>query len=198
LIAIQTQLANSALAIVGLATTAQNTRIQLMIETGRLEQALSLIGAIRAGMNQLAGAVTPDRVERIVGQAPPPPPRTAAPAPAPSRAPAKAPAKAPVKPAASYGGPKVTTKRYAGLAAGGTLLSSGGVIVGEFGPELLNLPRGASVTPNIPQRMAGGGQTIINIQVQAGLVSSPDQVGAQIIDAIRRAERRSGQVFASV
>jgi hypothetical protein len=103
-----------------------------------------------------------------------------------------------IKPAASYGGPKVTTKRYSGLAAGGTLLSSGGVIVGEFGPELLNLPRGASVTPNIPQRMAGGGQTIINIQVQAGLVSSPDQVGAQIIDAIRRAERRSGQVFASV
>jgi hypothetical protein len=30
------------------------------------------------------------------------------------------------------------------------------------------------------------------------LVSSPDQVGQQIIEAIRRAERRSGQVFASV
>jgi hypothetical protein len=200
LIAIQTQLANSALAIVGLATTAQNTRIQLMIETGRLEQALSLIGAIRAGMNQLAGAVTPDRVERIVGQAPPPTtrtPGTTAPAP---RPPSKSPVQqmSTIKPAASYGGPKVTTKRYAGLAAGGTLLSSGGVIVGEFGPELLNLPRGASVTPNIPQRMAGGGQTIINIQVQAGLVSSPDQVGAQIIDAIKRAERRSGQVFSGI
>jgi hypothetical protein len=44
----------------------------------------------------------------------------------------------------------------------------------------------------------GGGNTIINIQVEAGLVSSPDQVGQQIIEAIRRAERRSGQVFASV
>jgi hypothetical protein len=43
----------------------------------------------------------------------------------------------------------------------------------------------------------GGGGTTINIQVQAGLVSSPDQVGQQIIDAIRRAERRSGQVFAA-
>jgi len=43
----------------------------------------------------------------------------------------------------------------------------------------------------------GGGQTVV-VNVQAGLVSSPDQVGAQIIDAIRRAERRSGQVFAAV
>lgn len=41
----------------------------------------------------------------------------------------------------------------------------------------------------------GGGSTVIQIQVDAGLVSSPDQVGQQIIEAIRRAERRSGQVF---
>jgi hypothetical protein len=192
LIAIQTQLANSALAISGLATTAQNTRIRLMIETGRLEQALSLINAIKAGMNQLAGAVTPDRVDRLTGGFVPPvkTPGTTAPVP-------KPPVKPPVKPAASFGGTTVTTTRIPGLAAGGTLLSSGGVIVGEFGPELLNLPRGASVTPNIPQRVNGGGQTIINIQVQAGLVSSPDEVGAQIIDVIKRAERRSGQVFSA-
>jgi hypothetical protein len=195
LIAIQTQLANSALAILGLASTAQNTRIRLMIETGQLEQALSLIGAIRAGMNQLSGAVTPDRVERILGQAPSGGAGTGK---APPKAPAKTVTKTAPKPAATFGGPKIETKRYSGLAAGGTLLSSGGVIVGEFGPELMNLPRGASVTPNIPRRMDGGGQTIINIQVQAGLVSSPDQVGAQIIEAIRRAERRSGQVFAAV
>jgi hypothetical protein len=44
---------------------------------------------------------------------------------------------------------------------------------------------------------SGGGNTIINISVEAGLVSSPDQVGQQIIEAIRRAERRSGQVFAA-
>jgi hypothetical protein len=43
----------------------------------------------------------------------------------------------------------------------------------------------------------GGGGTTINIQIDAGLVSSPDQVGQQIIEAIRRAERRSGQVFAA-
>jgi hypothetical protein len=199
LIAIQTQLANSALAIVGLATTAQNTRIQLMIETGRLEQALSLINAIQAGMNSLAGAVTPDRVERVLGQAGPPAgttPRTTAPPS--SRAPVKPPAKPPVRPAATYGGPTITTKRVVGLAGGGTLTSSGLAMVGEDGPELVNLPRGASVIPSIPSRRMMGGGTVYNIQIQAGLVSSPDQVGQQIIEAIKRAERRSGQVFASV
>ena len=89
--------------------------------------------------------------------------------------------------------------RLAGLARGGTLTSSGLVMVGEKGPELVSLPRAASVTPNIPAKLNdfnGNGTTIV-INVQAGLVSSPDQVGAQIIEAIRRAERRSGQVFAA-
>jgi hypothetical protein len=194
LLRIQIELGNAALSIVGLATTAQNNRIRLLIETGQLERAKSLIDAIAAGMNMLAGAVTPDRVERILGQAPSGGAGTGN---APPKAPAKTVTKTAPKPAATFGGPKIETKRYSGLAAGGTLLSSGGVIVGEFGPELMNLPRGASVTPNIPRRMDGGGQTIINIQVQAGLVSSPDQVGQQIIEAIRRAERRSGQVFAA-
>jgi len=87
-----------------------------------------------------------------------------------------------------------------GMATGGTVLSSGMVMVGEEGPELLSLPTGASVTPNIPARLNdfGMGGTSIVVNVQAGLVSSPDQVGQQIIEAIRRAERRSGQVFASV
>lgn len=71
-------------------------------------------------------------------------------------------------------------------------------MVGEQGPELVSLPQGASVIPSIPSRKMLGGGTTVNIQVQAGLVSSPDQVGQQIIEAIRRAERRSGQVFASL
>jgi hypothetical protein len=36
----------------------------------------------------------------------------------------------------------------------------------------------------------------VNVTVNAGLVSSPDQVGQQIIEAIQRAQRRSGTVFA--
>jgi hypothetical protein len=41
--------------------------------------------------------------------------------------------------------------------------------------------------------MGGGG---INVTVHAGLMSSPDQVGQQIIEAIQKAQRRSGVVFA--
>ncbi len=190
----QLAVANLFLTVQGLATWSQQNRIQLLIETNRLEYALTLIRMIKEQSQNIGGPMAFPGPENI-----PVPPQYQPPKqPIPPKAPAKAPAKVAPKPAATFGGPKIQTKRIPGLAAGGTLLSSGGVIVGEFGPELLNLPRGASVTPNIPRRMDGGGQTIINIQVQAGLVSSPDQVGQQIIDAIRRAERRSGQVFASV
>jgi hypothetical protein len=40
----------------------------------------------------------------------------------------------------------------------------------------------------------GGGD--INITVQAGVVSSPDQIGQQLIELIQKAQRRSGTVFA--
>jgi len=36
---------------------------------------------------------------------------------------------------------------------------------------------------------------VVQVNVQAGLVSSPDQVGQQIIEAIQRAQRRSGPAF---
>jgi 4-hydroxy-3-methylbut-2-enyl diphosphate reductase IspH len=39
----------------------------------------------------------------------------------------------------------------------------------------------------------GGG---ITITVNAGLVSTPDQIGQEIIQAIQKAQRRSGVVFA--
>lgn len=42
-----------------------------------------------------------------------------------------------------------------GLAGGGTLTSSGSVLVGERGPELLNLPSGARVTPLEPGTIGG-------------------------------------------
>lgn len=38
-------------------------------------------------------------------------------------------------------------KKFLGLAEGGTITSPGSVVVGERGPEILNLPRGASVQP---------------------------------------------------
>jgi hypothetical protein len=50
-----------------------------------------------------------------------------------------------------------------GLANGGTLSSSGMVMVGEQGPELLNLPRGATVTP-----LVGNGLAMLKAQLGDG------------------------------
>jgi len=78
-------------------------------------------------------------------------------------------------------------------ATGGIVTQPTLAIIGEAGPEAvvpLNQMPGA-----YPLR--GGGGTVINITVQAGLVSSPDQVGQQIIEAIQSAQRRSGPVFAA-
>ncbi|HYG58656.1 MAG TPA: hypothetical protein VD902_11420, partial [Symbiobacteriaceae bacterium] len=47
------------------------------------------------------------------------------------------------------------------LAAGGHIGQSGLSIVGEAGPELLNLPRGATVAPLGAMGGAGGGQPIV-------------------------------------
>lgn len=53
----------------------------------------------------------------------------------------------------------------AGLATGGRVTKSGAVMVGEKGPELLNLPQGAEVTSNKDLGKLGGGTYNINFQV---------------------------------
>lgn len=174
----------------------QEKQIRFLVNTNRLDEALRMLQLVDSWYRtvEYRASVTPSGMGS--GRPPAPisgPPPAAAPKPPPKPAP-----KPPVKPAASYGGPTVSTIRVPRLADGGTLTSAGMTMVGEQGPELVNLPRGASVIPSIPSRKMMGGGTTVNIQVQAGLVSSPDQVGQQIIDAIRRAERRSGQVFANV
>ena len=75
-------------------------------------------------------------------------------------------------------------------ASGGIVRRPTLAMIGEAGPEAvipLNRTRGNSPLPD------GMG---MNITVNAGLVSSPEQVGQQIIEAIQRAQRRSGPVFA--
>ena len=74
-----------------------------------------------------------------------------------------------------------------GLAEGGNLLSSGSVLVGERGPELLNLPRGARVTPlehpSINSRA-------INITITGNKIDSSmdiNRIGDQLVRKIRRA-----------
>ena len=71
------------------------------------------------------------------------------------------------------------------LANGGTLTRSGSVLVGEAGPEFLNLPAGASVTP---LNKAG---TTINMTVEFnGVVGDPDAVAKQIKKVLNQYERR--------
>jgi hypothetical protein len=79
-----------------------------------------------------------------------------------------------------------------GQAEGGITSRSGLSWVGEKGPELLNLPRGAQVIPL--DRMGSGSS--INITVNAGMGTDGAAVGEQIVNAIRRYERTSGAVFA--
>jgi hypothetical protein len=74
---------------------------------------------------------------------------------------------------------------YKAMATGGIVTSPTMALIGEAGPEAV-----------IPLSKAGG--MGMNITVNAGLVATPDQVGQDIIAAIQKAQRRSGQVFASV
>jgi len=50
---------------------------------------------------------------------------------------------------------KIPTPNFDGAALGGTISSAGSVLVGETGPELLNLPTGASITPLPTSSMSG-------------------------------------------
>jgi len=91
------------------------------------------------------------------------------------------------------------------MAKGGVASMAGLSWVGEKGPELMSMPRGATVTP-IPQHMraenmfaSGGGQktqsgNYITINVNGGLDSSA-AIGEAVVTAIRKYERTSGPVF---
>ena len=64
-----------------------------------------------------------------------------------------------------------------GLAGGGTVMRSGAVLVGERGPELLNLPRGAVVSPN-----QGSGGNVYHIQIVINNpVFTPDNLADQVV-----------------
>ena len=78
------------------------------------------------------------------------------------------------------------TKRF---AKGGIVLGPTNAIIGEAGPE--------AVIPLSGANSAGMGSTY-NITVNAGIGTDGAVVGRQIVDAIRKYERSSGQVFARV
>jgi len=64
-----------------------------------------------------------------------------------------------------------------GLAGGGSVTRSGAVLVGERGPELLNLPRGATVSPN---QSSGGNVYHIQIVIN-NPVFTPDNLVDQVV-----------------
>ena len=71
------------------------------------------------------------------------------------------------------------------MAEGGVVTRATSIIAGEAGPEaIIPLDRLGSM---------GGG---INVTVNASLVSTPEQIGSDIIQAILKSQRRSGAVFA--
>ena len=72
------------------------------------------------------------------------------------------------------------------MASGGIVNGPTLAMIGEAGPE--------AVIPLSRMGQMGGG---MNITVNAGLISTPDQIGQDIIAAIQKAQRRSGQVFAA-
>jgi len=73
------------------------------------------------------------------------------------------------------------------MAAGGIVTGPTLAMIGEAGPE-------AVIPLNGRNSGFGGG---MSITVNAGLISTPDQIGQDIIAAIQKAQRRSGQVFAA-
>jgi len=61
-----------------------------------------------------------------------------------------------------------------GLEEGGSIVRRGSVLVGERGPEILNLPRGAQVTPLSNNSTAGGGSVEVNIEINNPVVTTEE------------------------
>jgi hypothetical protein len=78
------------------------------------------------------------------------------------------------------------SKRLPAFASGGIITSPTVGLIGEAGPEAV-----------IPLDQLGGMGGNTYITVNAGMGTDGAEVGKQIIDAIKKAERRSGKVFAS-
>jgi hypothetical protein len=76
-----------------------------------------------------------------------------------------------------------------GLASGTSSASGGLTLVGEQGPELVNLPKGAGVTPaaQTASMLGGGSGPTINLTVYAGMGTDGAAVGQQIINALGHA-----------
>lgn len=94
--------------------------------------------------------------------------------------------------------PSTPRGRLVGQANGGVTVKPGLSVIGEDGPEIMAMPRGAGVIPldrivSSDSKQAGA---TYNISVTAGMGTDGAALGEQIVNAIRRYERTSGAVFA--
>lgn len=78
------------------------------------------------------------------------------------------------------GGIKISGPNIPGLAEGGTVLQSGMTLVGEAGPELLHLPRGAQVAP-----LGAGGYGTANIIFEVDGRTLAKLIGQPLTEEIR-------------
>jgi hypothetical protein len=83
----------------------------------------------------------------------------------------------------------IASQNMPGLAKGGTIMSGGSVLVGEKGPEILNLPAGASVKP-----LDKAGGVIINISGNSFVGAGGVDELAQMINNSLSRQRRTGRV----
>ncbi len=80
------------------------------------------------------------------------------------------------------------------LARGGRVFSAGSVLVGERGPELLRLPRGATVAPIASSSPGAGhvGDVYVNVNVSGPVVGSMRELAQEIRRELLRVKGRSG------
>jgi hypothetical protein len=82
--------------------------------------------------------------------------------------------------------PPISLPRIPQLAEGGIVDRATLALIGEAGPEAV-----------VPLGKLGAMGNVYNITVNAGMGTNGAEVGREIVAAIKRYERSSGQVFAS-
>jgi TP901 family phage tail tape measure protein len=84
-------------------------------------------------------------------------------------------------------------------ATGGIVNRPTFALIGEAGPEAvipLSRSRGNEPLP-FGGRLGGGSSASINVTINAGMGTDGAEVGRQVVEAIKKYERRSGKVFAA-
>ena len=85
----------------------------------------------------------------------------------------------------------------ASLFAGGTNFAPGGLsIVGEEGPELLNIPRGSQVIPNDVLRRGGGATPSVTQHISIVGPSGDAHIEAMVMQGVRAANQQAGALLA--